>query len=61
MSRLLRVDAAAWVEAIAGQEDFLKSFGESTPLEIWEEHNELARRIQELTVLPGDTERDSWE
>jgi phosphoenolpyruvate carboxykinase (GTP) len=45
MAALLKVDPAEWVEAVAGQEDFLRSFGTRTPARMWEEHSELARRI----------------
>jgi phosphoenolpyruvate carboxykinase (GTP) len=45
MTALLKVDPAEWVEAVAGQEDFLRSFGDRMPARMWEEHRELARRI----------------
>jgi phosphoenolpyruvate carboxykinase (GTP) len=45
MRSLLKVDAAEWVEAIAGQDDFLKSYGRRMPKAMWEEHEALARRI----------------
>ena len=45
MKALLKVDAAEWVEAIAGQEDFLKSYGRRMPKAMWDEHEALARRI----------------
>jgi len=39
-------DAAAQTEeAIAGQEDFLKSYGRRMPKAMWDEHEALARRI----------------
>jgi phosphoenolpyruvate carboxykinase (GTP) len=47
ISSLLKVDPAEWVEAVAGQEDFLKSFGRRMPREMWEEHEALARRIDD--------------
>jgi phosphoenolpyruvate carboxykinase (GTP) len=47
MKDLLRVDPAEWVEAVAGQDDFLKSYGPRMPKAIWEEHEELARRIDD--------------
>jgi phosphoenolpyruvate carboxykinase (GTP) len=43
---LLHVDSAEWVEAVAGQEDFLKTFGRRMPKEMWAQHEELARRIE---------------
>jgi phosphoenolpyruvate carboxykinase (GTP) len=50
MAGLLRVDPADWLEAVAGQEDFLKEFGSHTPKEIWDEHNKLAQRIHDSTT-----------
>ena len=51
MSSLLTVDPADWVEAIAGQDDFLKSYGRRMPRAMWEEHETLARRIDD--TLPA--------
>jgi phosphoenolpyruvate carboxykinase (GTP) len=51
MSALLNVDPAEWVEAIAGQEDFLKSYGKRMPQAMWDQHNELAKRIQDSAGL----------
>jgi GTP-dependent phosphoenolpyruvate carboxykinase len=48
---LLRVDAAEWVEAIAGQDDFMKPYGSRMPKSMWNQHNELARRIQDAAGL----------
>jgi len=45
MRSLLKVDPAEWVEAIAGQDDFLKSYGRRMPKAMWDEHEALARRI----------------
>ena len=47
MEGLLRVDPAEWVEAIAGQDDFFKSYGRHMPRAMWEEHEALARRIDD--------------
>ena len=47
MKGLLRVDPAEWVEAVAGQDDFLKSYGRRMHKAIWEEHEALARRIDD--------------
>jgi phosphoenolpyruvate carboxykinase (GTP) len=46
MRGLLKVDPAEWVEAIAGQDDFLKSYGRRMPKAMWEEHEALGRRIE---------------
>jgi phosphoenolpyruvate carboxykinase (GTP) len=51
LSGLLKVDAAEWVEAVAGQDDFMKPYGSRMPKPMWNQHNELARRIQEAAGL----------
>ena len=51
MASLLNVDPAEWVEAIAGQEDFMKSYGKHMPKAMWDQHNALARRIQDSAGL----------
>jgi phosphoenolpyruvate carboxykinase (GTP) len=51
IAELLDVDPADWLDAVAGQEDFLKSFGNHTPKEIWEEHRKLARRVGEAVAI----------
>jgi phosphoenolpyruvate carboxykinase (GTP) len=53
MSNLLKVDPAEWVEAVAGQEDFLTSFGSRMPQAMWDEHNRLAHRIHDA-VTPSE-------
>ncbi len=53
MAALLRVDPAEWVDAVAGQDNFLKSFGRHLPERLWQEHTELATRIQQA-ALPAD-------
>ena len=47
MKGLLKVDPAEWVEAVAGQDDFLKSYGRRMPKAMWEEHEALGRRIDD--------------
>jgi phosphoenolpyruvate carboxykinase (GTP) len=47
MKSLLKVDPAEWVEAVAGQDDFLKSYGRRMPRAMWDEHEALARRIDD--------------
>jgi len=47
MASLLQVDSAEWMEAVAGQQDFLNSFGRRMPREMWEEHEKLADRIED--------------
>jgi phosphoenolpyruvate carboxykinase (GTP) len=52
MLRLLRVDPAEWVEAVAGQDDFLRSFGSRLPPALRAEHHTLAQRIYEAVTPP---------
>jgi phosphoenolpyruvate carboxykinase (GTP) len=59
MAALLRVDPAEWVEAVAGQEDFLRSFGDRMPQGLLDEHAALASRIQEAITPPDLRGRDS--
>jgi len=47
MKSLLKVDPAEWVEAVAGQEDFLRSYGRRMPKAMWDEHEALGRRIDD--------------
>lgn len=54
LEELLRVDPAEWVEAVEGQDHFLRTFGRHLPRPILDEHRELARRIE--AALPHDGE-----
>jgi len=59
LAALLKVDAAEWVEAVAGQEDFFRSFGRHTPKALWDEQRGLAHRIDEM-ITPNELKgRDS--
>ncbi len=59
ISQLLRVDPHEWAEAVQSQETFFDSFGSHLPRGIREEHDQLARRIDEA-VTPADLRgRDS--
>ncbi|HEX4998196.1 MAG TPA: phosphoenolpyruvate carboxykinase (GTP) [Terriglobia bacterium] len=51
MGELLDVDPADWLDAVAVQEDFLKSFGDRMPKAIWDEHKVLARRVGEAVAI----------
>ena len=53
LTALLKVDPAEWVEALAGQEAFFRTFGESMPAALWDEHKGLAHRIEEA-ITPQD-------
>ena len=53
LSALLKVDPAEWVEALAGQEDFFRTFGDHMPPAMWEEQKKLAHRIEDA-ITPHD-------
>ena len=55
LAQLLRVDAAEWVEAVEGQDHYLRSFGTHLPPEILQEHHILAARIHEAVAPAGWT------
>jgi len=59
MTQLLKVDPAEWVEAVAGQEDFLNSFGDHLPQALRAEHTQLAHRIHDAVTPPDLHGRDS--
>jgi len=47
---LLKVDAADWVEAVEGQEHFLRTFGTRLPAGMWNEHEDLGHRIRDAVT-----------
>ena len=53
MAELLKVDPAEWVEAVAGQEEMIRMFGNRMPKALIAEHDELARRIN-AAITPAD-------
>jgi phosphoenolpyruvate carboxykinase (GTP) len=53
LQALLKVDPPEWVDALSGQAEFLASFGARLPAGMREEHETLARRIQEA-ITPAD-------
>jgi phosphoenolpyruvate carboxykinase (GTP) len=53
MAYLLKVDPPEWVEAVAGQEELIRMFGDRMPRALREEHDELAHRIQ-AAITPAD-------
>jgi phosphoenolpyruvate carboxykinase (GTP) len=59
IKELLRVDPAEWAEAVAGQEDYLNSFGDRMPKGIRDEHEGLARRIHDAMTTADLKGRDS--
>jgi phosphoenolpyruvate carboxykinase (GTP) len=47
---LLKVDAADWVEAVEGQEHFLRTLGTHLPAGMWNEHEALGHRIRDAVT-----------
>jgi phosphoenolpyruvate carboxykinase (GTP) len=53
LATLLNVNPAEWIEAVNEQDDFLKSFGNRMPESLWEQHRDIARRLEEArTAAP---------
>ena len=52
METILKVDAAEWVEAVAAQDDFFRQFGERLPGELRQEHERLARAVEQAITPP---------
>lgn len=50
MEELLRVDPAAWTAELEGTRKFFEQFGKRLPLELLEEHAQLARRLERRAV-----------
>jgi phosphoenolpyruvate carboxykinase (GTP) len=48
LTELLKVDPTEWIDAIAGQKNFLVSFAGRIPKGIIDEHQELARRLKQI-------------
>ena len=61
MIQLLKVDPAEWVEAIAGQEEMMKMFGDRMPGPLRGEHEDLARRINAAVTPPDLVGREGGE
>jgi len=59
MKQLLKVDPAEWVEALEGQDELIRMFGDRMPKELKDEHEELARRINTAVTPPDLVGRDS--
>src|SRR3954463_856737 len=53
MAELLKVDPADWVEAVLGQEERIRQFGDRMPAALRAEHDELADRIN-AAITPAD-------
>jgi phosphoenolpyruvate carboxykinase (GTP) len=52
LDTLLKVDPAEWVEAVEGQDNFLRTFGRHLPQRIYDEHVDLAHRIHDAVSPP---------
>jgi phosphoenolpyruvate carboxykinase (GTP) len=48
---LLTVDPEDWIDPVEQQHDYLVTFGSRMPAEIWEQHEEMARRVK--AACPG--------
>jgi len=59
MTELLKVDPADWVEAVLGQEELIRMFGDRMPKALRAEHDELAHRINAAITPPDLIGRDS--
>jgi phosphoenolpyruvate carboxykinase (GTP) len=45
LQELCAVDRDGWMEAVAGQQEFFKKFGDRLPKAMWQESEALARRL----------------
>src|SRR6267378_3045096 len=45
LQELFAVDRDGWMEAVAGQQEFFKKFGDRLPKAMWQESESLARRL----------------
>ena len=52
LRELLAIDRAGWREAVTGQQEFFKQFGDRMPREMWQESEALARRLQWMPFFP---------
>jgi len=50
LQELFAIDRPGWLEAVAGQQEFFKQFGDRLPKEIWHENEALAQRLQTQKV-----------
>jgi phosphoenolpyruvate carboxykinase (GTP) len=46
LKELFAIDRVGWLEAVAGQQEFFKKFGNRMPKELWQESEALAKRLQ---------------
>ena len=50
LQELFAIDRPGWLEAVAGQQEFFKQFGDRLPKGIWQENEALAQRLQTQKV-----------
>jgi phosphoenolpyruvate carboxykinase (GTP) len=50
LERLLGVDPEAWQSELDGQKEFLESFGDSMPAELWQEYEKLKERLTAVSA-----------
>jgi phosphoenolpyruvate carboxykinase (GTP) len=48
MKKLFEINPQAWTEEMKDVEAFFKQFGDRLPLELWAQHQDLKRRLEEL-------------
>ena len=46
LKEMFAIDRGGWLEAVAGQQEFFKRFGDHLPKELWQESESLAKRLQ---------------
>jgi phosphoenolpyruvate carboxykinase (GTP) len=46
LKELFAIDRNGWLEAVVGQQEFFKKFGDRMPKELWQESEALAKRLQ---------------
>lgn len=46
LKELFAIDREGWLEAVSGQQEFFRKFGDRMPKELWQESEALAKRLQ---------------
>jgi len=50
MAQLLDVEVSAWQEELPGQKEFLETFGDRMPREMWSQYQSLEERLAAVTI-----------
>ncbi len=50
MAQLLDVEVSAWQEELPGQKEFLETFGDRMPQEMWSQYQSLEERLAAVTI-----------